>query len=356
MNPPNGINPNQQPPDPAAPQIFFLASTSAEASASMYNYYASMPPPPPPPQFPVTYIPNEQVFYRVPEQQQIVYFQQPYYLPVPSFNPEFLEVEPKPRYVPPVVVQVQRTQDSAQNESSEVQNFRAANAPTVDAVLEHTLFPALFNILEQATKEIPQDCLNCLFQRNPQRPQLPLGLILPKLGLMHHFNYPHSYVDIDDLLLLHFKDQNLSVRGNESLVENFGNLEAEMERLVSEMQEMRPLLTNELAARKFFLTTSLRVLQVELHLSNPHQVRKKSRKLPDSAQSMLQQWFDENLHHAYPSSGQKRNFSEQGGITLQQVDYWFTNARFRNSSRIRHAVKQHQKLEKRKFLKPSNKF
>ncbi|KAF4320288.1 hypothetical protein JM18_005056 [Phytophthora kernoviae] len=47
------------------------------------------------------------------------------------------------------------------------------------------------------------------------------------------------------------------------------------------------------------------------------------------AKTLMREWFEENLHHPYPTEEEKEWLASQGGITLEQVNNWFINTRGR---------------------------
>lgn len=56
---------------------------------------------------------------------------------------------------------------------------------------------------------------------------------------------------------------------------------------------------------------------------------KKRVNLSKNAKAVLRSWFDEHLHHPYPTEEEKEMLSRQGGLTLDQVNNWFINTRGR---------------------------
>lgn len=56
---------------------------------------------------------------------------------------------------------------------------------------------------------------------------------------------------------------------------------------------------------------------------------KKRTNLPKTAKSVLKTWFDNHLHHPYPSEEEKASLALAGGITMDQVNNWFINTRGR---------------------------
>lgn len=56
---------------------------------------------------------------------------------------------------------------------------------------------------------------------------------------------------------------------------------------------------------------------------------KKRANLSKTAKSVLKTWFDNHLHHPYPTEEEKDALGRRGGITLEQVNNWFINTRGR---------------------------
>jgi hypothetical protein len=43
----------------------------------------------------------------------------------------------------------------------------------------------------------------------------------------------------------------------------------------------------------------------------------------------LRSWFEDHIHHPYPTEEEKDLLAMQGGITIEQVNNWFINTRGR---------------------------
>jgi hypothetical protein len=55
----------------------------------------------------------------------------------------------------------------------------------------------------------------------------------------------------------------------------------------------------------------------------------KDSSFPRKAQIMLLDWLQEHKNHPYPTKQQKQDLCKKAGITLHQLNQWFTNARIR---------------------------
>lgn len=51
--------------------------------------------------------------------------------------------------------------------------------------------------------------------------------------------------------------------------------------------------------------------------------------LPKSAKNHLKKWLFANFNHPYPTEDQKAQLARETGLSHQQVNYWFINARVR---------------------------
>jgi hypothetical protein len=54
--------------------------------------------------------------------------------------------------------------------------------------------------------------------------------------------------------------------------------------------------------------------------------------LPDKAVDILNEWFDEHIQNPYPSLDDKERLSKLGGISVKQVNAWFSNRRNRSQN------------------------
>lgn len=51
--------------------------------------------------------------------------------------------------------------------------------------------------------------------------------------------------------------------------------------------------------------------------------------LPPTAVEVLKRWLERHVAYAYPDADEKKRLAEETGLTVLQVNYWFTNARRR---------------------------
>ena len=49
---------------------------------------------------------------------------------------------------------------------------------------------------------------------------------------------------------------------------------------------------------------------------------------------MFRKWLINHIHYPYPTKGEKQKLCDESGLTLRQVDNWFTNTRKRHWKRI----------------------
>jgi len=61
----------------------------------------------------------------------------------------------------------------------------------------------------------------------------------------------------------------------------------------------------------------------------PSDRKKRKRMIPPEAVRVMKDWLMAHKEHPYPSPEEKQHFVERTGLSLQQVDYWFINARRR---------------------------
>jgi hypothetical protein len=50
---------------------------------------------------------------------------------------------------------------------------------------------------------------------------------------------------------------------------------------------------------------------------------------PKATTDLLKQWLFEHLEHPYPTEEEKAVLAEDTGLTVKQINYWFTNSRRR---------------------------
>lgn len=63
--------------------------------------------------------------------------------------------------------------------------------------------------------------------------------------------------------------------------------------------------------------------------ASDRQQAKKRTNLSKTAKTVLKTWFDNHLHHPYPTEEEKDMLGLNGGITIEQVNNWFINTRGR---------------------------
>ncbi|MBE7181788.1 MAG: homeobox domain-containing protein [Terriglobus roseus] len=58
--------------------------------------------------------------------------------------------------------------------------------------------------------------------------------------------------------------------------------------------------------------------------------RKRRGNLPRDAVRLFKKWVEDNKKHPYPNEAQKQEFERVTGLSMQQINNWFINARRRN--------------------------
>lgn len=52
-----------------------------------------------------------------------------------------------------------------------------------------------------------------------------------------------------------------------------------------------------------------------------------SKHFPLAKRKILQKWFEKNMKNPYPSLQQKKELADEAGLSVEQVNTWFTNTR-----------------------------
>lgn len=107
-----------------------------------------------------------------------------------------------------------------------------------------------------------------------------------------------------------------------------------MQRLIQQQQQLQqqhlqqrapvPSASEALAAAGSTSPTTMSMAAMLM----PQQAKKRVN-LSKNAKAVLRAWFEEHLHHPYPTEEEKEMLSRQGGLTLDQVNNWFINTRGR---------------------------
>jgi hypothetical protein len=207
----------------------------------------------------------------------------------------------------------------------------------MDFIRNHYLHAAMKGLLRQCIDyKVFDDPMNRLFSPDAKQ-RIPLGLILPAMGLMNPAiaTQRFGYLDVDEVLLMHNKDVALSqdTHASRRLQKKLDPLIRDMELVTEQISSFRPLIYNEHFSRLFLFKAGHKLMQVEFYLSSKDVLKSdtKRKNLPDDALKIMQNWFGEHKDHPYPTAAEKQSFAEQGGITLSQVEYWFVNARSRSN-------------------------
>lgn len=247
-------------------------------------------------------------------------------------------------HIPPRSAQVNSQQQSLSQRAAPIgfqESQRHSNhsddLPSyIEWTRKHVLFNAMHEVLRLCLElKAFEDAKNKIFSPNAKH-KIPMWLILPELGLMSPTisQDRYGYLDVDVLLLMHHKEAvRHEIKASKRLKERLDPLLQKMEACIQQMSLYRPLLNNEHFSRLFLMTTGYKLMQVELHMSSSRVLNSETRKknLPDEALKLMQDWFGKHQENPYPSTTQKKEFAEQGGLTLSQVEYWFVNARSRQA-------------------------
>ena len=54
--------------------------------------------------------------------------------------------------------------------------------------------------------------------------------------------------------------------------------------------------------------------------------------LPDQAVDVMNEWFDDHVNNPYPTIEEKERMAQRGGISVKQVNAWFSNRRNRSQN------------------------
>lgn len=73
----------------------------------------------------------------------------------------------------------------------------------------------------------------------------------------------------------------------------------------------------------------------DVSLTSPSKYHKTNRKfLSSKAVQLMERWYQENVHHPYPSDEVVSYFAEHGNITKTQVRKWMANKRVRSNNTL----------------------
>ncbi|KAL3669633.1 hypothetical protein V7S43_005017 [Phytophthora oleae] len=104
----------------------------------------------------------------------------------------------------------------------------------------------------------------------------------------------------------------------------WGQRQMQLHRKQQEMQHSEPGRSTE--------PSPLSLSQVSpyaMELAVRNNAPKKRSSLSKKSKKLMQDWFEHNLHHPYPTEEEKEWLAREGGITLEQVNNWFINTRGR---------------------------
>lgn len=90
------------------------------------------------------------------------------------------------------------------------------------------------------------------------------------------------------------------------------------------------------------MSTSLPTSAGNVHVSSVA-ARKRRGNLPREAVRLFKKWVEENKRYPYPNEAQKQDFERMTGLSMQQINNWFINARRRNLSERERAEMKREK-------------
>jgi hypothetical protein len=70
----------------------------------------------------------------------------------------------------------------------------------------------------------------------------------------------------------------------------------------------------------------------KMNKRNKEEKYSRKHQLPDRAVEIMNEWFEEHLHNPYPHMVEKENLAKLGGISVKQVNAWFSNRRNRSQN------------------------
>lgn len=209
----------------------------------------------------------------------------------------------------------------------------------VEMLKQSCLFGPMQSILNHALHNGTfENALNCSVSKSALE-KIPFGLVPTPEGVYKSRDTDASIaLDLDEYLLSKLDGD----AGEETISESIAaslevcrresqELLEKLDDLLIEIESLRPLTPDERYCRAFSLKAPFKVFESELYNSSRTALENKKRRknLPDKALNLMRNWFYKHLEHPYPTSTEKKEFVMQGGVTLQQVEYWFTNARAR---------------------------
>lgn len=81
-------------------------------------------------------------------------------------------------------------------------------------------------------------------------------------------------------------------------------------------------------------------------------IRKRRGNLPRDAVRLFKKWVEENKRYPYPNEVQKQEFERLTGLSMQQINNWFINARRRNLSERERAEMKREKERQSQSTSP----
>ena len=118
--------------------------------------------------------------------------------------------------------------------------------------------------------------------------------------------------------------------------------------LIDSITKSRPLVKHEVDIRKIKLgepfdaevESLTETLEIYIDIACKEVMHREKSKFPLHAKKILMHWFFRHYEYPYPSKGTKKQLSNATGVSLEQVERWFYNARVRLWTPFRGLIKE----------------
>jgi hypothetical protein len=247
-----------------------------------------------------------------------------------------------------------RTQDEVDEAAFSLLNLRQISnveIPREQMIKSHFLFQPLKRVLQQTAK-LSGSVIPEIMSQLSHSCDLVMDKLAPLIGSL----------DVDEVLLMEEQTESKSkkkLKMKKSILpdvvdHDISKMQKQMEDLIEQIEDTRPLLENERSSRIQAIRFPTRIVaaatkqdRVQLKAIAKKKKENKKRTLPENAILLMKDWLDAHIQDPYPSLEEKKKFSIEGNITLQQVDYWFVNMRSRVLHKSRRKRKTPTKLNQK---------